>query len=50
MQTVRGKEGGDLRIIEFDSSRAPQPFLDGEVVLARMKAARDQWRKGDEMK
>jgi hypothetical protein len=49
-QTVKGKEGGDLRIIEFDSSCAPQPFLDGDAVLARVKAARDEWRKGDEMK
>jgi hypothetical protein len=40
---------GELRVIEFDFSRAPQPFLDGEAILAKMRAARDGW-KGDEMK
>ncbi|PGH04010.1 hypothetical protein AJ80_08594 [Polytolypa hystricis UAMH7299] len=28
------------RVIEFDSSCAPQPFLDGEEILRRMRAIR----------
>ncbi|PGH00732.1 hypothetical protein GX51_05613 [Blastomyces parvus] len=28
----------EVPVIEFDSSKAPQPFLDGDVVLERMKA------------
>ena len=31
----------DVPTAEFDSSRVPQPFLDGEKVLAKMVAARD---------
>lgn len=38
--------GDDVPTIEFDSSRAPQPFLDGEKVLARMVAARDEAQRG----
>lgn len=29
----------DFPVIEFDSSKAPQPFLDGSEALERMKAA-----------
>ncbi|PGH02154.1 hypothetical protein AJ79_07700 [Helicocarpus griseus UAMH5409] len=30
----------EVPVIEFDSSRAPQPFLDGEEALERLNAAR----------
>ncbi|EAS33495.2 uncharacterized protein CIMG_04519 [Coccidioides immitis RS] len=30
----------ELRVIEFDASRVPQPFLDGEKVLQEMKDLR----------
>ncbi|OAX80358.1 hypothetical protein ACJ72_05309 [Emergomyces africanus] len=29
----------EVPVIEFDSSKAPQPFLDGEEILERMKAS-----------
>src|SRR5438046_1973834 len=35
------KKEGELRIVEFDFSRAPQPFLDGEEMFERLKAASD---------
>lgn len=41
------EKDGKLRTIEFHSSRAPQPFLDGEAVLASMRALRDG--RGGEM-
>ncbi|KAK2775487.1 hypothetical protein FQN53_003117 [Emmonsiellopsis sp. PD_33] len=33
-------EEEEVPVIEFDSSRAPQPFLEGEEVLERMKEVR----------
>ncbi|KAK2797558.1 hypothetical protein FQN50_009153 [Emmonsiellopsis sp. PD_5] len=37
---VQEGEEEEVPVIEFDSSRAPQPFLEGEEVLERMKEVR----------
>ncbi|KKZ66054.1 hypothetical protein EMCG_08167 [[Emmonsia] crescens] len=37
-QEDQGEDEMEVPVIEFDSSKAPQPFLDGEEVLERMKA------------
>lgn len=43
-QTTSTLPEDDVPATEFDSSKAPQPFLDGEKALARMVAARDATR------